>query len=154
MQLLAVYWTGSRGSWLLGVPYGLLVFLHLPLIAEAASKLERAPPRFQGHSGDSRPAPRAGCPGSRSPARVPGPDRFSRTLRQHSRANGRLLVGAVHPDRGPDSNVISEVLGRSRQFRQDDAAPGPGAAGAHSGASPHPIAHGKPGAGAEKRSGD
>jgi len=37
MQLLAVYWTGSRGSWLLGVPYGLLVFLHLPLISEAVS---------------------------------------------------------------------------------------------------------------------
>ena len=37
MQFLAVYWTGSRGSWLLGVPYGLLVFLHLPLIVEAVS---------------------------------------------------------------------------------------------------------------------
>ena len=37
MQLLAVYWTGSRGSWLLGVPYGLLVFLHLPLVSEAVS---------------------------------------------------------------------------------------------------------------------
>ena len=35
MQILAVYWTGSRGSWLIGVPYGLLVFLHLPLVSEA-----------------------------------------------------------------------------------------------------------------------
>ena len=44
MQLLAVYWTGSRGSWLLGVPYGLLVFLHLPLITEAFSRWkERLP---------------------------------------------------------------------------------------------------------------
>ncbi len=44
MQLLAVYWTGSRGSWLLGVPYGLLVFLHLPLITEAFSRRkERLP---------------------------------------------------------------------------------------------------------------
>ena len=37
MQFLAVYWTGSRGSWLLGVPYGLLVLLHLPLINEVVS---------------------------------------------------------------------------------------------------------------------
>ncbi len=44
MQLMAVYWTGSRGSWLLGVPYGLLFFLHLPLISEAVSSWkERLP---------------------------------------------------------------------------------------------------------------
>ncbi len=35
VQMLAVYWTGSRGSWLLGAPYGLLIFLHLPILGES-----------------------------------------------------------------------------------------------------------------------
>ncbi len=34
-QLMAVYWTGARGSWLIGVPVGLMVFLALPAFATA-----------------------------------------------------------------------------------------------------------------------
>ena len=34
MQLLAIYWTGSRGSWLLGAPAGLLAFAVLPTLAD------------------------------------------------------------------------------------------------------------------------
>ena len=33
-QLLAVYWTGARGSWLLGVPSGLAAFLVIPPIMQ------------------------------------------------------------------------------------------------------------------------
>ena len=37
MQMLAVYWTGSRGSWLLGVPFGFIAFMHLPVLSEFIS---------------------------------------------------------------------------------------------------------------------
>ena len=34
-QLMVVYWTGARGSWLIGVPVGLIVLLALPAFASA-----------------------------------------------------------------------------------------------------------------------
>ena len=40
-QFMAVYWTGSRGSWLLGVPAGLVAFLALPTLIDAISTLVR-----------------------------------------------------------------------------------------------------------------
>ena len=34
-QFMALYWTGSRGSWLIGAPIGVLAFLNLPLLLDA-----------------------------------------------------------------------------------------------------------------------
>ena len=41
-QLIAVYWTGSRSSWLLGMPLGLLAILILPVLAQAISTFLRS----------------------------------------------------------------------------------------------------------------
>lgn len=41
VQFMAVYWTGSRGSWLLGVPWGLLAILGLPVLSDGISNLRR-----------------------------------------------------------------------------------------------------------------
>ena len=35
VQLMALFWTGSRGSWLIGVPLGLIAFLSLPPFIDA-----------------------------------------------------------------------------------------------------------------------
>ena len=40
-QLIAVFWTGSRGSWLIGMPPGLLAFVALPVLAEVISSVVR-----------------------------------------------------------------------------------------------------------------
>ena len=40
-QLITVYWTGSRGSWLLGVPWGLVALLALPLLSDVITSLAR-----------------------------------------------------------------------------------------------------------------
>ena len=39
MQLLAVFWTGSRGSWLLGVPPGLIALAFLPPVVVAVRRI-------------------------------------------------------------------------------------------------------------------
>ena len=40
-QLITLYWTFSRGSWLIGLPVGLVAFLTLPLLKDAFSGLLR-----------------------------------------------------------------------------------------------------------------
>ena len=40
-QLITVYWTGSRGSWLLGVPWGLIALLALPLLSDVITGMTR-----------------------------------------------------------------------------------------------------------------
>ena len=40
-QFIVLYWTFSRGSWLLGLPLGLVTFLALPVLRDAFSALRR-----------------------------------------------------------------------------------------------------------------
>ena len=47
-QFITVYWTGSRGSWLIGMPVGLVAFLFLLGFAEGSAILTKRLPIFLG----------------------------------------------------------------------------------------------------------
>ncbi len=47
-QFITVYWTGSRGSWLVGMPVGLVAFLFLLGFAEGSTVLTKRLPVFLG----------------------------------------------------------------------------------------------------------
>ena len=47
-QFITAYWTGSRGSWLIGMPAGLVAFLFLLGLAEGSTVLARRLPIFLG----------------------------------------------------------------------------------------------------------